>query len=142
MSSTKKCKYQMKVGGCRRGATCPDRHVAPQKKEAQQPPQDLCDLRSQGQYEYVPTRDIMKVTHDVSSRHWGRVQDAAGAYPGQGPHIQMILFDTDTHRPLGVLVFGGSVFLKWMAAAAVLPVDAVTWAAISGMPRWDHCIRT
>ena len=29
----------------------------------------------------------------------------------------MILFDTDTHRPLGVLVFGGSVCLEWMADA-------------------------
>ena len=115
-SSITKCKYQMKVGGCRRGAACPDRHVA-QAKEAQRPPQDLCDLRSQGQFEYVPTRDNIKVAQDVRSQHWGRVQDAASAYTGKAPHIQMILFDMDTHRPLGVLVFGGSVCLDWMADA-------------------------
>ncbi len=35
-------------------------------------------------------------------------------YLGKGPHIQMILFDTTTHRPLGVVVFGGSVCLEWL----------------------------
>ena len=90
---------------------CVNRHIAPQKKVVL-PSKDLCDLRSSRQFEYAPTRDNMKIEHDACSQHWGRVNGAAGAYPGKGPHIQMILFDEATHRPLGVLVFGGSVCLE------------------------------
>ena len=60
-SAIKTCRYQMKAGGCRQGTACTDRHLASQKV-AEPLPRDLCDLRSQGQYEYVPTRDNMKVS--------------------------------------------------------------------------------
>ena len=86
MSSTKTCKYQMTKAGCRQGAACVNRHIAPQKKVVL-PSKDLCDLRSSRQFEYAPTRDNMKIEHDACSQHWGRVNDAAGAYPGKGPHI-------------------------------------------------------
>ena len=94
---------------------CDHRHVVPQKRVVL-PPKDLCDLRSSNLFEYAPTRDNKRIEHDACSQHWSRVNDAAEAYPGKGPHIQMILFETTTRRPLGVLMFGGSVCLDWMAA--------------------------
>ena len=66
MSSTKTCKYQMTKAGCRQGAACVNRHIAPQKRVGL-PPKDFCDLRSSRQFEYAPTRDNMKIEHDACS---------------------------------------------------------------------------
>ena len=112
---TRSCKYHMTRAGCRKIIACNHRHAVPQKRVVL-PPKDLCDLRSSNLFEYAPTRNNKRIEHDACSQHWSRVNDAAGGYPGKGPHIQMILFETTTHRSLGVLEFGGSVCLERKAA--------------------------
>ncbi len=85
--STRPCKYRMTKAGFRKGIACDHRHVVPQKRVVL-PLKDLCDLRSSNLFEYAPTRDNKRIEHDACSQHWSRVNDAAGAYPGRGPHIQ------------------------------------------------------
>ena len=112
--STRHCRFFNTKAGCRREGKCDHRHdVAP--KRVVPPPTILCELRSPNLFEYAPTRDNKHIEADACSQHWSRANDVAGVYPGKGPHIQMVLFDVATRRPLGVLVFGGSVCLEWMA---------------------------
>jgi hypothetical protein len=112
--SNKHCRFYRKPEGCKKGVECPDRHTLAGAKVVL-PPRSLCDLKSSSLIEYAPTRDNVKFEHGVCSVVWSRVNDATGAYPGEGPHIQMVLYDVSTHGPLGVLVYGGSVCLEWMA---------------------------
>ena len=107
----KPCNYQFTQGGCKKGAACDFRHAVVVQK-VMLPPKGLSELRSSNLFEFAPTRDNEKIEHDACSQYYGRVQDAAGVYPGMGPHIQMILFETTTHRPLIVVVFDGSVCLE------------------------------
>ena len=109
------CRFFKTPKGCSKGEACDHRHDA-QPQKVVLPPKDLRELRSSSLFEYAPTRDNERVEHDACSPHWSRVNDAAEAYSGDGPHIQMVLFNTASRHPLGVLVFGGSVCLHWMAA--------------------------